>query len=166
MSSNRPYPVSTDALPHLSAGDLVRQKSDRLHSVAPDETVYRAVELMAKAEVGALPVIQDGRLVGIISERDYARRIILLGRKSQETRIDTIMSQPVVTVSPDVNLKDCMKLMSEYQIRHLPVLEGEQVVGMVTVGDVLRSVLELQSQTIDELNRYVSGEPRLNTHLI
>lgn len=161
MSSNRPYPLTAENLRHLSANDLLQQKPNQLYSVTPDETVYRAVELMAKAEVGALPVLREGYLVGIVSERDYARRIILLGRRSQDTRVDAIMTQTVVAVSPNDSLKDCMQLMTEHQIRHLPVVEGTSVVGMITIGDVLRAVLQQQSQTIDELNRYVSGEPRL-----
>jgi CBS domain-containing protein len=162
MSNTRPYPLPTEILPHFTVSELLRRKPSQLHSVTPDDTVYRAVDLMAKVDVGALPVIQDGRLVGIVSERDYARRIVLMGRRSQETLVATIMSRKVITVSPYSNLKDCMQLMTEHQIRHLLVVDQASVIGMVTVGDVVRAVLEQQNQTIDELNRYVSGEPRLS----
>jgi CBS domain-containing protein len=98
----------------------------------------------------------------MISERDYARRVVLLGRKSPDTRVGDIMTKPVVTVPAEAPLKECMRLMTEHQFRHLPVVDATGVIGIITIGDVLRSVLLLQSQTIDELNRYVSGEPRLH----
>lgn len=166
MSSHRSYPLSTENVPHLSASDLLSQQPKRLLSVSPDTTVYHALELMADAGVGALPVIDDGRLVGMFSERDYARRVVLLGRKSPDTRVGDIMTKPVVTVPAEAPLKECMRLMTEHQFRHLPVVDPTGVIGMITVGDVLRSVLLLQSQTIDELNRYVSGEPRSHPHVL
>jgi CBS domain-containing protein len=142
--------------------DLLEQKPAQIHAIAPEETVYCAVALMAKAEVGALLVTHEGRLVGILSERDYARQIILKGRRSQETRVDEIMTRRVFTVSPDASIQDCMRVMTEHQIRHLPVVAGTTIIGVVTIGDVVRATLERQSQTIDELSRYVSGEPRLS----
>lgn len=165
MSSSIPYPLPTQILPHVAIRDLLRHKSSQLHCIAPDETVYRAVELMAEAEVGALVVLQERNLVGIVSEHDYARRIILMGRKSRETLVGAIMTRNVITISLDTSLEGCLQLMSERQIRHLPVVERSRVIGMVTIGDVVRAVLKLQSQTIEELNRYVSGEPRLSTRV-
>lgn len=162
MSSHRPYPLSTENISHLKARDLLEQKPQRLFSVTPESTVYRALEIMAEGEVGALPVIEAGKLVGIVSERDYARRIVLLGRKSPDTSVGDIMTKQVVSVALETSLKECMRLMNERQIRHLPVLSDSEVVGVITVGDVLRSVLFMQNQTIDELNRYVSGEPRVH----
>jgi CBS domain-containing protein len=151
-----------ETISHLRARDLLEQKPQRLFSVTPDATVYRALEVMAEAEVGALPVIEERKLVGIVSERDYARRIVLLGRKSPDTRVGEIMTKQVVSVSLETSLGDCMRLMNKHQIRHLPVFSESVVVGVITIGDVLRSVLFMQNQTIEELNRYVSGEPRVH----
>jgi len=162
MSSNRPYPPPTQILPNLPIRDLLSRKPRGLHCVAPEDTVYRAVSVMAQTEVGALLVMHEDKLVGILSERDYARQIILKGRKSQETLVEEIMTRRVITVSPERSIQECMELLTEHQIRHLPVVEDGRVVGVVTIGDVVRAVLEQQNIAIDELSRYVSGEPRLN----
>jgi CBS domain-containing protein len=140
---------------------LLARKPTQLFAIAPDETVYRAVAQMADAEVGALVVLHDDQLVGIISERDYARQIILRGRRSQDTRVEEIMTRKVFTVTLDQTVQDCMLVMTNQQIRHLPVVDDHRVVAMVSVGDVVRAVLEDQSRVIDELSRYVSGEPRV-----
>ncbi len=161
MSSDNPYPPTAQILPDILARDLLQQKSNQLWSVAPEATVYQAIELMAMAMVGALLVLRDAKLVGILSERDYARKVILAGRLSQDTRVGTIMTRDVITVMPDTSLQDCMRLMTSHRIRHLPVVERDQVVGMVSIGDVVRETLAQQSHAIDELQRYVTGEPRL-----
>lgn len=110
----------------------------------------------------ASSVAMPEQLVGIISERDYARQIILKGKKSQETLVEDIMTRRVITVTPDKTQQYCRQLLTSHQVRHLPVVDGNRVVGMVTIGDVVRSIIDQQNWTIDELSRYVSGEPRIN----
>lgn len=161
MSTVSSYPPTAQMLPSIPARDLLIQKSRQLFSVAPEATVYRAIELMAEARVGALLVLDAGKLLGIISERDYARKVILVGRSSQETRVDAIMTREVITVDVDTSLQECMQLMTTHRIRHLPVVEQDHVIGIVSIGDVVRETLAQQSHALDELQRYVSGEPRL-----
>jgi len=161
MSTVSSYPPTAQMLPSIPARDLLLQKSKQIWSVAPGDTVYQAIELMAEARVGALLVLGAGRLLGIISERDYARKVILVGRSSQDTRVDAIMTREVITVEPDASLQECMQLMTTHRIRHLPVVEQGHVLGVVSIGDVVREALAQQSHALDELQRYVSGEPRL-----
>ncbi|MGC4069124.1 MAG: CBS domain-containing protein [Polyangiaceae bacterium] len=163
MTQRRPYPTPTQLLSSVSVRDLLAQKPTQLFGIAPQDTVYHAVAMMADAEVGALVVLHDERLVGIISERDYARQIILRGRRSQDTLVEEIMTRRVFTVTLEQTIQDCMRIMTDQQIRHLPVVDGGRVVAMVSVGDVVRAVLEEQSRVIDELSRYVSGEPRVTS---
>ncbi len=161
MSSDNSYPQTAQILPNIPARDLLLRKPTQLWSVEPDKTVYQAIELMAKARVGALLVIKDSKLVGILSERDYARRVILEGRASHTTRVDAIMTGEVITISPDTSLRECMALMTKHGIRHLPVVEGDRVLGLVSIRDVVRETLAQQCHALDELQRYVTGEPRL-----
>ncbi len=161
MSAVSSYPPTAQMLPSIPARDLLLQKSKQLFSIVPEATVYQAIELMAEARVGALPVIKAGKLLGIISERDYARKVILVGRSSQETRVDAIMSREVITVEVDTSLQECMLLMTTHRIRHLPVVDEGHLVGIVSIGDVVRETLAQQSHALDELQRYVCGEPRL-----
>lgn len=162
MTTNRPYPQPAQFLPNVPVVDLLKQKGDEIHSIGPDLSVYDAVARMATTEVGALLVMEEGRLLGIVSERDYARQIILKGRKSKETRVEEIMTRNVISASPSSSVQDCMKLLTSHQIRHLPVVDGTIVIGMITIGDLVRAVIEQQNSAIDELSRYVSGEPRLS----
>jgi signal-transduction protein with cAMP-binding, CBS, and nucleotidyltransferase domain len=161
VSSTSSYPATADILPNIPARDLLISKPKKLWSVEAGATVYRAIELMAEGQVGALVVTKAGKLVGIVSERDYARKVILMGRASQSTSVEAIMTSEVVTVTPETSLQECMQLMTSRRIRHLPVLDGDQLIGMVSIGDVVRETLARQSHTIDELQRYVTGEPRL-----
>lgn len=163
MSSPVSYPAAASALPGIAVRDLLSQKPAQLWSVATNATVYTAIELMATVRVGALLVLDAGKLVGILSERDYARKVILMGRASQTTKVDAIMTQNVITVELDTTIQYCMQLMTQHRIRHLPVIESEKVVGVVSIGDVVREILKQQSHTIDELHRYVTGEPRLGS---
>jgi CBS domain-containing protein len=134
---------------------LIEGKSRTLYSVEPEDPVLEAIRQMADYHVGALLVMKGTELLGIISERDYARKVILHGRSSAETPVWQIMSSPVITVSPDQTVEDCMKLMTDRRVRHLPVAEGSQVVGMVSIGDLVKAVIQEQQQTIEQLESYI-----------
>jgi CBS domain-containing protein len=136
---------------------LLGQKGHEVWSVDVEEPVLEAIQMMADKHVGALPVTRNGELVGVISERDYARKVILLGRSSAETPVWQIMSSPVVTVTPDDDVRQCMQVMTEKRIRHLPVVDSGRMVGMISIGDLVRAVIEEQEQTIEHLERFISG---------
>jgi CBS domain-containing protein len=136
---------------------LLARKGHEVWSVDVEEPVLEAIQLMADKHVGALPVTRNGELAGVISERDYARKVILLGRSSAETPVWQIMSSPVVTVSPDEDVRQCMALMTDRRIRHLPVVEGGRMVGVISIGDLVRAVIEEQEQTIEQLERFIVG---------
>lgn len=163
MSSINSYPPAAQILPDVPTRDLLMQKPTQVWSIEPEATVYAAIELMAKARVGALLVLRAGKLLGIVSERDYARKVILVGKSSQSTLVEAIMTRDVIVVQPDSSLQECMQLMTKHRIRHLPVVEAEQVIGVVSIGDVVRETLAQQSHALDELRRYVTGEPRLGS---
>jgi CBS domain-containing protein len=136
---------------------LLGRKGQEVWSIDADEPVLGAIQLMADRHIGALPVTRNGELVGVISERDYARKVILLGRSSAETPVWQIMSSPVVTVTPDDGVRRCMQVMTERRIRHLPVLDGGRMVGVISIGDLVRAVIEEQDQTIEQLERFITG---------
>jgi CBS domain-containing protein len=137
----------------------VRQLLDRkdrvIYSVEPGTAVLEAIRAMAAHHVGALLVMQGETLSGIVSERDYARKVILLGRASADTPVRDIMSSPVITVSPDTTVQTCMELMTDRRVRHLPVIEGTRVVGMVSIGDLVKAVIAEQQQQIEQLEHYI-----------
>jgi CBS domain-containing protein len=141
----------------LSVQQLLEQKPKGIHSIAPDEPVLAAIRKMAEHHIGALLVMTGDRLVGIVSERDYARKVVLLGRSSTETRVESIMTSKVVTVTPRQDANDCMRLMTDRRIRHLPVVSGERVVGVLSIGDLVRAVIEEQERTIADLETYIHG---------
>jgi CBS domain-containing protein len=142
-----------------SVRTLIASKPAVIRSISPDQTVLDALAMMADYDIGALLVMDDGRLVGIFSERDYARKLVLAGRMSRETRVSEVMSSPVIFVTPDHNIAECMQIMTMQRIRHLPVLRHETVVGMVSIGDLLKWMLQSQEETIRHLESYISGTP-------
>ena len=138
--------------------DLLQAKGRAAWSIGPQSTVYDALQLMADKDVGALLVLDDGRLVGVFSERDYARKIILKGRSSRETAVREIMTERVISVRPEQTIAECMALMTNHRIRHLPVLEAGQVSGIISIGDVVKAIITQQEFTIEQLENYISGQ--------
>jgi len=135
--------------------ELLEGKGGSIHTIGPDARVYEALELMAAREVGALLVIEEGRLAGILSERDYARKVILHGKSSQDIAVRDIMTARLVTVRPAQSVEECMALMTDHRIRHLPVMEGERLIGIVSIGDLVKAVIEDQRETIKQLESYI-----------
>ena len=120
---------------------LLDSKEGKIYSIGPDATVFDALKILSEAKIGALPVMADGKLVGMFTERDYARKIILEGKHSKDTKISEVMTAIVSSVSADQTVKECMALMNKNRFRHLPVMEGEKLVGIISIGDVVRAVL-------------------------
>ena len=141
----------------MRVSHLLAEKGREVWSIEADQAVLAAIQVMADRHVGALPVLRDGELVGIVSERDYARKVVLLGRSSADTRVAQIMSSPVRTVASDATVQYCMELMTEHRIRHLPVVDSGQLVGMISIGDCVRAVIEDQAETIRHLERFISS---------
>ncbi len=136
---------------------ILADKGSAIWSVPPEATVYEALILMAEKDVGALPVISGGMLSGIFSERDYARKVALMGRSSKEMKIAEIMTGDVVTITPDHTVEECMRIVTEYRIRHLPVIEGDRLVGIISIGDLVNAIISAQAATIEHLSNYISG---------
>ena len=136
---------------------LLDRKGYTIYRVDPDQPVLEAIRLMAEYSVGALLVMRGEQLLGVVSERDYARKIILMGRSSGDTPVRQIMSSPVITVHSEQSVAECMQLMTDRRVRHLPVLEGQRVIGVLSIGDLVRSVVEEQRQTIEQLEQYIRG---------
>lgn len=134
---------------------LLDRKGRALFAIEPEDPVLEAIRMMADRHVGALLVMRGTELAGIVSERDYARKVVLLGRSSAETPVWQIMTSPVITVSLQTPVQDCMRLMTERRIRHLPVVDGGRVVGMISIGDLVKAVIEEQQQTIEQLESYI-----------
>lgn len=143
---------------HGTVRDLLEVKGSAVHDVAPDSTVYDAVAKMAQARIGALLVTENGALVGILSERDCALRLILQSRTPRETRVAEIMSSGVISVEPSTTLSDCLVLVTNKHIRHLPVVDGGRVVGLISIGDLVREVLTHQAETIQSLHAMLGSD--------
>jgi CBS domain-containing protein len=146
-------------LPEAVSSVLRRKGSDRkLLSISPEASVYEAIAMMAENSIGALLVVSNGVLVGIMSERDYARKVVLQSRSSKDTRVADIMTTPVITVSPAHTVEECMRLMTDKRIRHLPVVDGSTIAGIVSIGDLVRAVITVQGETIQYLQQYINGQ--------
>jgi CBS domain-containing protein len=140
----------------MKVKDILDKKGTEIYSVSPDESVLEAISIMAELNIGALVVMKDDTLVGIISERDYRNKIILKGRTSKDTAVSEIMVDKVICVEPSDNLNLCMQLMTSKKIRHLPVLENHKLVGVISIGDVVKAVIESQKNEIDSLRNYIT----------
>jgi CBS domain-containing protein len=138
-------------------GSILNRKGSNVWSVSPSNTVFEAISMMAEKNVGALPVMEGGRLVGMISERDYARKVILLGRGSRETTVADIMTSNVRTVRLNDSVQACLQLMTENRIRHLPVIEEGELTGIISIGDCVNWIISAQTAAIDDLERFVTG---------
>jgi CBS domain-containing protein len=143
-----------------TAGGVLASKADRtIHTITPEASVFDALKLMAEKNVGALLVMSRGELpVGIFTERDYARKIILMARASKDTPVRDVMTSPVMYVSPDRTSEECMALMTEHRLRHLPVMDAGKLIGLISIGDLVKDVISEQKFIIQQLERYISGE--------
>jgi signal-transduction protein with cAMP-binding, CBS, and nucleotidyltransferase domain len=142
----------------ITVRQVLRLKGYGFNAIGPDATVYDALEIMAEKNIGALLVVENGRLVGVFSERDYARKVILKGKSSRTTSVRELMSSPPITITRDILVRDCMKLMTEKRVRHLPVLDTDGVpLGVVSIGDVVNTIISDQESTIEELEEYIAG---------
>src|ERR1700730_2059170 len=137
---------------------VLKQKGQDISFVSPNVWVYDAIETMAEKHVGALLVIAEGKLVGVISERDYARKVILQGKSSKQTQVKEIMTSPVIFAVPEHTVEDCMRIMTNNRIRHLPVVENERVLGVVSIGDLVKWIISAQEETIHQLQHYIAGK--------
>ncbi len=140
-----------------SVRQLLEAKAPEVFAIGPDAPVVDAIRLMAEKRIGALLVMQAGKLVGILSERDYARKVVLQGKSSRDTPVSDIMTPQVMTVGLDDTAEHCMQLVTNRRIRHLPVMDGEHVLGVVSIGDLVRAVIEDQQVELDQLQRYIAG---------
>lgn len=140
-----------------TVGSLLDKKGRAVWWIAPDSSVYHAIAMMSERQVGALLVMEDGALAGIVSERDYMRKVILQGRLSKATAVAEIMTTPVVTVPPDATVGECMRVMTEHRIRHLPVTRAGTVVGVVSIGDMVKAIISEQEEEIQQLYQFIAA---------
>ena len=141
----------------MNVSNLLQSKKSEILSVSPDQSVYEALQLMAEKNIGAVLVTSNKKLVGILSERDYARKIILKGKTSKETKVEEIMTSQVLYVSTDKSVEDCMAIMSEKHIRHLPVIDNGELLGIISIGDVVKAIISEKEFAIKQLENYISG---------
>ena len=141
----------------ITVGQLLDKKGNDIWSVSPDSSVFDAIKLMADKGIGALLVMDGDQVEGIMSERDYARKVILKGRSSKNTSVDSIMTKKVLFVGPDRTLSECMALMTDKRIRHLPVMDSDELIGIVSIGDIIKSIVSEQEFIIEQLESYIKG---------
>lgn len=141
------YPISS----------LLHQKTVTIWSIAPEATVFEAIKLMAEKNIGSVLVMSGGKLTGIFTERDYTRKIALHGKNSKETRVWEIMPTDIISVTPDDSVEECMRLMTEHRVRHLPVVEGVNVVGIISIGDLVNWIISTQNAAIEQMEQYIAG---------
>jgi CBS domain-containing protein len=141
-----------------SVSAILAHKGSEVWSIDSGATVFEAIQLMADKNVGALPVMDNGKLVGIISERDYTRKVILKGKSSKDTPVTAIMTSELTTTYPDASVTECMRVMTEERVRHLPVMEEGKMIGMLSIGDLVRRIISAQTATIDNLEKYITGD--------
>jgi CBS domain-containing protein len=138
--------------------EILKNKPSQIWSISPEATVFEAVQMMAEKNVGALLAMAEGKLHGVITERDYTRKVAIKGRASRETKVREIVSTPVISATPTHTVEECMRLMTTHRVRHLPVLERDAVVGIVSIGDLVNWIISAQSMTITQLESYISGQ--------
>jgi CBS domain-containing protein len=141
----------------IPVSSLLHHKGSTVWHVAPEATVFDAIKLMAEKNIGALPVLSRGTLVGIFTERDYTRKVALMGKTSRDTRVLEVLSGDVVCVSPNDSVEECMKLMTERRIRHLPVVEGGKILGIISIGDLVNWIISAQNSAIEQMEQYIAG---------
>jgi CBS domain-containing protein len=146
-------------IPNGSINEILDSKGTAVWTVAPDTTVFEAIQMMSEKNVGALLVTERGKLVGIISERDYTRKVALKGKSSKDLKVREITPDHVLSVTPQHTIEECLRLMTEHRVRHLPVLDGEKLTGVVSIGDLVNWIISAQSTTIRQLETYISGIP-------
>ena len=139
--------------------DILRDKGTAVYSISPDASVYDALRLMAEKNVGSLLVLEGDRMAGMISERDYARKIVLMDKLSRETKVKEIMTTEVLTVTPDMDLDECMKIITDKRVRHLPVVEDDGVIGIISIGDIVKGIIDHKESVIEQLESYIKGHP-------
>jgi CBS domain-containing protein len=141
----------------MTAGQVLKIKGHGFHGIGPDATAFHALELMEEKNVGALLVVEGGALLGVFSERDYARKVVLKGRSSKTTTVRDIMSSTPIAVKPDLSLQECMVLMTRNRVRHLPVVNNDVIMGVISIGDAVNAIISEQESTIEELEEYIAG---------
>ena len=141
------YPISS----------ILTNKTSALWSIAPEASVFEAIKLMAEKDIGSLVVMSGGKLAGLFTERDYTRKVALQGKTSKETQVGEIIPFKVVTITPEDSVEDCMRLMTEHRVRHLPVVESDQVVGIISIGDLVNWIISAQKAQIEQMEQYISG---------
>ncbi len=145
--------------PPGTISEILTQKGTALWCVSPEATVFEAIQIMADKNIGALLVTTQEKLIGILTERDYTRKVALRGKASKQTKVKEILSGEVITVTPAHTVEDCMRLMTEHRVRHLPVLSGDEILGLVSIGDLVNWIISAQNRTIDQLRTYITGYP-------
>jgi CBS domain-containing protein len=146
-------------IPHGIVSEVLHHKGTTVWTIGPDATVFEAIQIMADKNIGAVLVTDKDRLVGIVSERDYTRKVALKGRTSKALKVREILSEQVIHVTPNHSIQECLRLMTDHRVRHLPVLEGEKIAGVVSIGDLVNWVISTQSTTIRQLETYITGYP-------